>query len=223
MSNEILRNDIAIVLDWADVASATKYHCQVSKNYEDFSGTLEEEDNNLATSTISFNLATPANGDKFYWRWKSYVGTTWSKWSEVSMFIYDSTFAADVSANTDKWILINKDLVTDTYEPDLVALHSITPRGSDRIDGENMAGDVLSEIYKVKKDIALDYSGYSFLGEDMRAEILRLYHLKSEIYLGAKLLNSKMTDYRYLVFKVLFANNPAMEVEGQNVLDFKEV
>ena len=224
MSNETIKNDVAIVLDWEDVASATKYHCQVSKKYLDFRATLEEESDVLATSTMSFNLATPTDGDKFYWRWKSYVDGAWGKWSEVSMFIYDSTLSADLLPANDKWLLINPATVTDYYEFELAPLRfDLPPEALVRAEERNMAGDLLAEYYGSKHNITLDFSQYEYLGENQRAEVLRFFHLNTSVYLSCAIPNSKSAGYRHLIYEVVFANNPSQEVVGSNTLEFKEV
>ena len=110
MSNEILKNDNSISLDWNDVSGATKYWIQVSKTYLDFRTPLLHEDNNLATSD---DTVTATGNGTYYWRWRAYVSGAWEPWSQVNMFIINTSLASDFTATA--WTFINKTDVTDYY------------------------------------------------------------------------------------------------------------
>lgn len=219
MSNEILKNDNSISLDWNDVTSATKYHLQVSKDYLDFRATLEHEDNNLATSDDTF---TASGNGIYYWRWKSYVGGAWQDWREVNFFIINTGASTDVSATS--WMLINKTTVTDTYilENQPITTPRMEPAHLWRSKKRNRKGKLKTQQYKTKYMITIDISR-SYLGDNQKAEIMRFYNSHTSFYLATRYGNQTEDDYVYRCWEVLFLSTPQLDIVGGNTLELEEV
>lgn len=223
MANEIIKNDNAITLDWADVTSATKYWLQVSKTYLDFRATLLHEDNNIATST---DTVTATGNGKYYYRWAPYVSGAWTPFREVCSFIVNTSASDDVSATS--WMFINKTDISDTYILEVqpmnqpVEMHEHLYEATRR----NRAGNLRSQHYRTKSAISIDISRGGYTGVDQKAEIMRFYNLHTSFYLATRygVQNpTETTNYVYRVWEVLFTETPQMDVAGGNTLSFQEV
>jgi len=220
MSNEILKNDNAITLDWGDVTSATKYWLQVSKGYLDFRATLLHEDNNLATST---DTVTATGNGRYFYRWRPFV-VSWQPWREVSSFIVNTSASTDVSATS--WMFINKADVTDTYilENQPITLPRMEPAHLFEAFRRNRAGKLRSQQYKTKYNITIDISRY--LGNNQKAEIMRFYNMHVPFYLATRYEHqiATETNYVYRCFEVMFTPPaPQLDIVGGNILEFTEV
>ena len=217
MSNENLKNDFSISLDWTDVASATKYWILISKNYLDFRSTLESEDNNVASSAYTF---TASGNGTFYYRWRPYI-VSWQPWREVSSFIVNTSLSADFSATA--WTLVSKSDVTDYYILELSPMTAeIKPAHLWESFTRNRAGDIISEQYKTKEDIVLDISR-TYLGDNQKAELMRFYNSHTSFYLVARYDNQTLSDYVYRSWEVMFLDIPQLDIIGGNILSFTEV
>jgi hypothetical protein len=218
MSNEILKNDNSISLDWGNVTGASKYWLQVSKDYIDFRATLEYEDNNLATSDDTFT--TSGNGT-YYWRWRPYISGAWQPWREVNSFIVNTGASTDVSATS--WMFINKNDVTDTY---ILELQPIRWRLTDNHIWEarrrNRKGKIRSQKFVTKAVLSLDVTR-SYWGDNQKAEMLRFYNLAQAFYVAVRYDNQPETDYVYRCWEVMFASAPNLDIPGGNTLELEEV
>ena len=217
MANEVLIKTTSVSLDWNDVASATKYHCQIS-NLLDFTAP-EFSDDTLVPSQAAHTL-TGGEG-KYYWRWKAYVSGSWEPWSEVSSFIYNSSLASEVSATF--WKFVNKSDVTDYYHFELfIKSDRALPEHYRRAMNRNRAGKMMDEWYATKAKITLDITR-SYLGQHEKAEILRFYNAHTSFYLVTRKLNQTESDYNYRAWEVLFVKTPQLDTPGGNKLELEEV
>jgi len=216
MANEVLLHTSSVSLDWTDVASATKYHLQISSEL-DFSS-IEHEDDTLVSSQDTHTLTGGVG--KYYWRWRAYVGS-WQTWSEVSSFIYDSTLASTVSASA--WKLVNATDASDVYQFELfIKSWKILPEHFMRVMRRNRKGKMLDEWYATKAKITLDISR-SYLGQYEKAEVLRFHNMHRSIYLVTRLRNQTDTDYIYYAWEALFTKVPQLDIPGGNTLEWEEV
>jgi len=218
MANEIIKNDNAITLNWADVSGASKYWLQVSKEYLDFRATLLHEDNNLATST---DTVTATGNQNYYWRWRPYVSGAWTPWREWNSFIVNTSASDDVSA-TD-WMFINKSDITDVYilenqpieKPIEIAEHIWEAKR------RNRKGKLRTQHFTTKGTISINISRH--MGNNQKAEILRFYNAHTSFYLATRYDNQTEDDYVYRCYEVLFTEVPQLDIKGGNILNFEEV
>lgn len=218
MSNEVFKNDVAIVLDWADVAVATLYHLQVGTE-PDFSGTLIVNDTGLAASTKSFNDSGADNG-KRYWRWRSTAdgGTTWSEWSEVGSYWLNTTGSADVSLGNDEWVMFDPDNVVDAYELPEFPMWRVLDGNLFRVKDRNRKGEMLTEWYANKAFIELEYADRNFVThEHMRAQKRFNVQVKT-FFLATKKHNG--VDYVPNIWLVVFAEDPESSMLAAGRGDF---
>lgn len=217
MSNEVLVNSNSITLDFPD-DGGTVWHLQVSKAYLDFRSTLLVNDNTLASSTKAI---TPTGNAKYFWRYKPKVGGTWQPWSEVSMFIVNTSASGNVASTG--WTFVSTSDVTDLY---LLENQPITARmaplhlweGKKR----NRKGVLKSEQYETKYTISLDLTR-GFLGDDQKAEIMRFYNAHTSFYLTTKYTNQTEIDFVYRIWDVMFSEPPQLDIQGGNILNLEEV
>lgn len=221
MSNEVLKHNTSIVLDWADYTGATKYRIEVSKTYLDFRATLEVDDNTLVASTHSF---TASGNGKFYWRWSPYVGSAWLAPREVNSFIVNTALASDLSATG--WTFVSKSDVTDLYlletqpKNQPVNMHPHQWEGLKR----NRKGNLRSQHYRTKDIITIDITRSGGLtGDNQKAEILRFYNTHTPFYLTTRYDDQTLADYVYRCWEVLMPDSPQLDVPGGNVITLEEV
>lgn len=208
MSNEVLKNDTAITLDWTDVTGANLYHLQVATKV-DFSGSLIVNDSALATSGKSFT-ESGADDSKRWWRWRSSTdsGTTWSEWSQVGHYWYNSAAAGDVLLAADKWAIFDPALVTDIYTfPDFPS-YQVIPNSIYRAKERNRLGNMLTE-WKTSKDfVRLGFSRENYMRLEQACAFLRFHTVVKTFFIAAYKYNG--IDYVPHIWKGIFTENPSM-------------
>lgn len=214
MSNEVFKNDTAIVLDWPDVTNADRYQVQVNLN-ADFSGSDIENDATLAVSTHSF-VDGGAGDKKRYWRWRhsTDTGATWNAWSPVASYWLDTSESQDQSISDGGWRMFDEDDVSDFFTLIDIPLHAITPRHIRRFWDRNRAGELLSEYLTVKEKIEFDFSRKRYMDQRQASEFYRFDTEIKTFFLGAMIKTEHYSAewYRPLIWKVQFGNNPDLEM-----------
>lgn len=208
MANEVLKNDTSIVLDWADVSGADRYHLQVAL-YPDFSGVLLEDDNTLAVSTKSFTDGG-ADAQKRWWRWRysTNTGTTWSEWRDVASYWLDSTAAGDVTVANGKFAMFDPDLVTDIFTWTEYPNYTVRPLNINRAKVRNRLGELLSEYLTTKDMISLDFDDTRYMAAELHAALVRFHVEIKTFYLGSMRYNG--VDYIPNIWLVQFVDDPEL-------------
>lgn len=208
MSNEVLKNDTAITLDWADVTGANKYHIEVAST-PDFSGTLIEDDNTLVASTHSFTDGG-TDDTKRWWRWRYSTdgGTTWASWNEVGSYWLDTGAAGDVSHTNGQWKMFDPDLVTDIFTFDDNPVWVVREQNIYRAKDRNRSGELLSEYNTTKSMITLSFGDDLFMTHQQMREFKRFNVEIKTFFLSTLRYNG--TDYVPHIWKVQFQDDPEL-------------
>lgn len=208
MANDLIKNDTAITLDWADVSGANKYQVEVSL-VPDFSDSLIVNDATLAVSTKSFT-DSGTNNAKRYWRWRSSSdgGTTWGAWSEVGSYWYNSAFSGDIALSNNQWEFVNPSDVTDKYLLTTFPLYSIQPQLLARIRERNRKGTLLSEYITAKDFITLGFDSSCWMIAEQYREFIRFHRDVKTFF--AITLKSNGVDYVPNVWKVQCQTDPSL-------------
>jgi len=217
MSNEAIRNDNSVTLDWSDITSTTLYHIQVSKTYIDFRSVLLVDDATLAVSTKSF---TATGNGIYYWRIKPYI-SSWQPWREFCSFIVNTSLAGDISATG--WALVNKSDSTDYYLFEEQPLNQPTNIHQHYFESSrrNRAGSLITEFRNTKDRISLSI-GKPFLGSNQKAEIMRFHNLHTSFYLVTRYSNQLENDYVYRAWECIFSAPPQLDIAG-GTLEMEEI
>lgn len=207
MSNEVYKNDTAIVLDWNNISGADLYHLQVSVDTPDFGGSLEQDDNALGASTKSFTDGGTDDRKRFWrWRYSTDTGTTWSEWSEVGSYWLNTSGGGDVSITADGWKIFDVSDVTDIYTLDLNPVYSVVAAKLPRLFKRNRSGELLSEFITLKSKITLAFQGEQYIERD---QVMAFRRFNSEIktfFLSANKTNG--IDDVPNIWKVQFEDDP---------------
>lgn len=171
MSNEVIKYDTAIELEWTAISGANVYWLQVSLT-PDFSDLVYDE--NAVASTPHAFTDDEENDRKRYWRW-SYstdAGVTWSEWSEVSSYWLNTSASANVSLTSNRFTLINPNSVTDRFLIETLPVFSIQNQFIDKFPIRNRLGELLSEYVDIKSEIRMAFADTRLI----RAESVRAIH-----------------------------------------------
>lgn len=203
MSNEIIKVDNSLNLDWADVNGATKYHCRISKYY-DFS-VITHEDTNLASSAYAPTLT--GGNSKYYWQWRSYIGGVWQKWNEIQSF-ERVTGGNDLTVSDSKWLMFEIDeRGAYTLQFENAPQYSFVESQLFRTKERNLSGDLLSEYYATKGKIHLEWGENNTISVTEKNQIMRYYNMiTDDIYLACALYNG--TEYYRKLWKIWFEEEP---------------
>lgn len=205
MSNEIIKVNDTFTANWADVTSATKYHCRVSRYY-DFS-IVDHENNNIASSIYTCTLTQGVN--KYYWQHRAYVGA-WQKWNEVQSF-HRVSGGADLSVTNDKWMMFEaSERATYTLEFTSAPNYSYTESQLYRTAERNLAGDILTEFWTTKGKITLDFGTDNYISVTEKNQVMRYYSMSiNDIYLACAPYNGS-ENYRK-IWRVHFTEEPEVK------------
>lgn len=219
MSNECIKNDNSITLDWAD-QGGDSWKIQVSKTYMDFRSTLLV-DSTEASSTKSF---TATGNGKYYWRVSPRIGGTYQPWREVNSFIVNTSASADVSATG--WTFVNKTDVSDLYLIENQPLNQPITIHEHQWEAirRNRSGKLRSQHYRTKDRITIDLTrSGGLMGDDQKAEVLRFYNAHTSFYLITRYDNQLINDYVYRAWEVLISETPQLDVPGGNIISMEEI
>ena len=205
MSNEIIKINNTTVLTFLTVASATKYHCAVSRYY-DFS--IVDHENSAVVSPI-YTCVLTQGVNKYYYRWRHYA-TTWQKWNEVNSF-HRISGGADLTITDDKWVMFEaSERATYTLQFTSAPQYNYTESQLFRTAERNLAGDILSEFWATKAKINLSFGENNTLSVTEKNQLMRYYSMSSnDIYLACAPSNG--TGYYRNIWKVFFMEEPAIE------------
>ena len=223
MANEALTNDSTPTLTWTAVSGANLYHAQISLK-ANFSS-LVAEDNALASESYTPTIST--DDSKYYWRFRSSTdgGSTWSQWSEVYSFWYNSAFSTTVTPTT--WMLVKADDVTDTYTLGVYPKPHILPFHVNRSDRRTLSGGLLVDHVGTKDEVVLEHDE-AWISAGQRDEFMRFFNLGEVFFLLGVIDNGDQTVEK--TWKAFFSDKPEFEplATGRNDyfrvrLPFKEV
>ncbi len=208
MSNEVLKNDASISLDWSDVTGANLYHLQVATKV-DFSGTLIVNDSALATSGKSFT-ETGADDSKRWWRWRysTDAGTTWSEWSQVGHYWYNTGASADVTLAADKWAVFDPSTLTDIYTFQDFPTYRVLPASIYRAKERNRQGQLLTEWLTSKESVVLGFSRENYMRLEQACAFLRFHTVVKTFFLASYKYNG--IDYVPHIWKGIFTEDPGL-------------
>jgi hypothetical protein len=207
-ANSVLFKTASVQLSWNSVATATKYHLQVSST-PDFSASLIVDDATLTNPTKTFTDSGSDNA-KRYWRWRYTTdgGTTWQEWSEIGSYWILLAAANEVTLAADEWRLINPDDVTDYYTFDVFPLYSVLNENIYRARERNRLGTLLSEYVTNKAKIALAFSGDNFIFHPQFQAFRRFNESIKTFFLACYISNE--TDDVQKIWKVQFESDPSI-------------
>lgn len=218
MSNEVLKNDTSIALNWADVTAANLYHAQVA-DVPDFGGTLIAESAVLATSDYAFTDAG-ANDSKRWWRWRSSAdaGTTWGRWQTVGHYWLNSAATADILLTAGTWALFDPDVVADLYTIPTYPMYRISPKQIYRLRDRNRAGNLVSDYITQKEVVRFEFDDHSFCTEETVREFLR-YNVEVKTFFLAGYVSNGV-DNVPKIWKAQMTDDPEFTMLASGREDF---
>lgn len=204
MSNEVLKNDTSMTLDWADVSGAVQYELDISL-YPDFS--VIQQNFAPVSSTQAFT-DIGANNQKRWWRWRSYTGITPSRWYEVGSYWLNTGFSGDLLLSNNQWALVNPSSITDKFVLTTFPVYTVVPQMFERIRERNRLGNLLSEFITIKDLITFSFDESRFMSHAQMNELIRFHRQVKTFFLTTYKHNG--TDYVPHVWKVQFEADPEM-------------